>query len=172
MEQYLFKCHDCKKEYTFEEGWCNECDPNRFLGESKTIGCYKKLDELSKNEKYRFKYYGICLDCKQMNTGRFWCNKCDPGRFLREGKTSGNAKIDELIHEAQLKTKDYYDNLGWIPFDRLIDIKPIGGGGFANVYSATWLDGEPEWNRSKIRFAPITVALKKLKNLNNTTEAF
>ncbi len=54
----------------------------------------------------------------------------------------------------------------------LIDIKPIGEGGFANVYSAKWLDGYPELNRKKERSAPITVALKKLKNLNNITEAF
>jgi len=64
-----------------EEGWCNECDPNQFLEESKTIGCYKKLDELSSDEKFRFKFFSICPDCKQMNTGYVWCNKCDPGRF-------------------------------------------------------------------------------------------
>ena len=36
-----------------------------------------------------------------MNTGKAWCNKCDPGRFLREGKTSGNTEIDKIIYEAQ-----------------------------------------------------------------------
>src|SRR6266498_2467338 len=114
-------------------------DSNRFLKESKTIGCYKKLDELSRDEKYRFKNYGICHDCKQMNTGHAWCNKCDPGRFLREGNTSGNAEIDKFLHEAQLRATSYYESLEWISFDRLADIKPIGEGGFANVYSATWL---------------------------------
>src|SRR6266540_2877422 len=140
-------CFDCEKNCPSEEGWCNECDLNRFLEESKTIGCYKKLDELSKDEKYQFKNYGICPDCKQMNTGRAWCNKCDPGQFLREGKTSGNVEIDKLICKAQLQTKDYHINLEWIPFDRLIDIKPIGEGGFASVYSATWLDGKPKGKR-------------------------
>jgi len=141
------------------------------LEESKTIG-YKKLDELSRNEKYQFKKYGICPDCKQMNTGCAWCNKCDPGRFLREGKTSGNAEIDKLIYEAQLQTKNYYNNLEWISFDRLIDIKPIGEGGFASICSATWLNGKPEIGRKKKRSVPITVAFKKLKNLNNIIEAF
>ena len=107
-----------------------------------------------------------------MNTGYAWCNKCDPGRFLREGMTSGNAEMDKLIHDAQLQADSYWFNLEWIPFDRLIDIKPIGEGGFANVYSATWLDGESKFHRKKRRSTYITVALKKLKNLNKMTEAF
>ena len=77
-----------------------------------------------------------------------------------------------MICEAQLQTKGYNNNLEWIPFDRLTDIKPIGEGGFANVYSAVWLDGEAELKSKKERSAPITVALKKLKSLNNITEAF
>ena len=80
--------------------------------------------------------------------------------------------MDKLIHDAQLQATSYNINLEWIPFDRLIDIKPIGEGGFANVYSATWLDGNPKLHREKRRSTPITVVLKKLKNLNNTTEAF
>ena len=72
-----------------------------------------------------------------------------PERFLREEMTSRNAEMDKLIHDAQLKTDGYYNHLEWIPFDRLIDIKPIGEGGFANVYSATWLDGKPEFYRKK-----------------------
>ena len=40
--------------------------------------------------------YGICSNCKDKNTGYAWCNKCDPGKFLKEGKTSGNPEIDKL----------------------------------------------------------------------------
>ena len=116
------RCKDCNNTYG---GWCDKCAPNRFLEESRVIGCNKKFDELSSVEKFRFQRYGICPDCKEMNTGFAWCNKCDPGRFLREGMTSGNAEMDKLIHDAQLQAKDYDDNLEWIPFDRLIDIKPI-----------------------------------------------
>ena len=29
----------------------------------------------------------------------------------------------------------------WISFDRLVNIKKIGEGGFGSIFSATWLDG-------------------------------
>ena len=113
-------------------------------------------------------YYGVCPDCKEPNTGLAWCNKCDPGKFLKEGKTSGNPELDKLIHESQLKTWDYCNNLEWISYDRFQDIKSIGEGGFANIYSATWLDGEPIFNKTiKKRTEPIKVALKKLKDSKN-----
>ena len=49
------------------------------------------------------KYYGVCPDCKEPNTGSAWCKKCDPGKFLKEGKTSGIPEIDNLIYESQLQ---------------------------------------------------------------------
>src|SRR5436190_24053805 len=96
---------------------------------------YKFKSISSKDLRYEIKTKGVCLDCKKPNTGEEWCNKCDPGRFLREGKTSGNPEIDKLIHESQLKTDNYYHNLEWIPHDRFQDIKSIGEGGFAIIYS-------------------------------------
>ena len=78
--------------------------------------------------------YGKCPDCKKTNKGEAWCNEYDPGKFLKVGKTSGNSEIDNFIYEAQLKTTDYNNNLEWIPY-RFQDIKPIGEGGFANIYS-------------------------------------
>jgi hypothetical protein len=115
--------------------------------------------------------FGVCPDCKESNMGYAWCNKCDPGKFLKEGKTSGNPEIDKFIYESQLKTKHYRDNLEWIPYDRFQDIRSIGEGGFANIFSATWLDGEPIYSKTKERAGPIIVVLKKLKNSKNT-EAF
>src|SRR3954452_25544537 len=111
------------------------------------------------------KEYGVCPRCKAPNTGYAWCNKCDPGKFLKRGKTSGNPEIDKLIHESQLKTKHYYRNLEWIPYDRFQDIKSIGEGGFAKIFSATWLDGIPIYpvTNTKKRTGPKTVALKKFK---------
>src|SRR3954454_12690038 len=103
--------------------------------------------------------FGVCPDCKAPNTGYAWCNKCDPGKFLKEGKTSGNTEIDNLIHKSQIKTTDYNNNLEWIPYDRFQDIKSIGEGGFANIFSATWLDGKQIVDTTKLRTGPIRVAL-------------
>ena len=115
---------------------------------------------------------GVCPECNKPNTGVAWCNKCDPGKFLKEGKTSGNPEIDNLIYDSQLKTKHYFEILEWIPYDRFQDIKQIGEGGFANIYSATWLDGLPiAIKGNKFRTEPVTVALKKLKKSDNM-EAF
>src|SRR5213079_2177121 len=75
--------------------------------------------------------------------------------------------IDNLIYELRLKTKRYDSNLEWIPYDRFQNIKLIGEGGFANIFSATWLDGKPKIDTTKKRTGPIMVALKKLKNLKN-----
>src|SRR6266542_3010147 len=145
------------------EKFCEDSSNNDL--ESETIKFHKKFNELFVDGKD-----GICPDCKQLNTGHAWCSKCDPGRFLREGRTSENAELDKLICEAQFKTISYDRILEWIPFDSLTDIKPIGEGGFANVYSATWLDGKPIINKYRTRSAPITVALKKLKSSNNIIE--
>src|ERR1051325_10665811 len=103
--------------------------------------------------------FGVCPECNKPNIGFGWCNKCDPGKFLKEGKTSGNPEIDNLIYDLQLKTKHYYYVLEWIPYDRFQDIKPIGEGGFANIFSATWLDGKPFSIERKSRTGPVTVAL-------------
>ena len=133
---------------------------------------YKFKAIFSKRLRYQIKYNGVCSDCKAPNTGWAWCNKCDPGKFLKEGKTSGIPEIDNLIYESQLKIRHYGNiNLEQIPYDRFQDIKSIGEGGFVNIYSATWLDGEPNYSKTKERTKPIRVALKKLKNSKNM-EAF
>ncbi|CAB4381977.1 unnamed protein product [Rhizophagus irregularis] len=131
---------------------------------------YKFKALVSKDLRDEIEEKGVCSNCKSPNTGEDWCNKCDPGRFLKEGKSSGDPELDKLIYESQLQTNNYYHNLEWIPYDRFQDIKPIGKGGYAIVYSATWLDGEPnELHRE--RTGPITVALKKFKSSLNIMEA-
>ena len=67
---------------------------------------------------------------------------------------SGNPDIDKLIKDSMCKPAGYneeYDKgysylfLEWVTFDRFTDIKEIGEGGFANVYSATWIDGKSRY---------------------------
>ncbi|GBB89033.1 hypothetical protein RclHR1_01570005 [Rhizophagus clarus] len=104
-----------------------------------------------------------------------WCKKCVP-RCIIEGWTSGNNDIDEFIKETiyNAKSDSHYASLflEWVPFDRFKDIKLIGEGGFAKVYSATWIDGksgyfryEGGWKKSEPD--PIKVALKQLNDSQN-----
>ena len=67
----------------------------------------------------------------------------------------------------------------WIPYNQFSDIKEIGRGGFATVYSAIWKDGPLEYNRyrdyeytRKSNYSNYKVALKCLHNSQNITKEF
>ena len=99
---------------------------------------------------------------------RPWCKECVPSCII-EGWTSGNSEIDNFIKDTIYNAKLYYTSnydylypifLEWVPFDRFEDIKQIGEGGFAKVYSAKWID-------SQSIYEPINVALKRLNGSQN-----
>src|ERR1051325_3069581 len=96
-----------------------------------------------------------CSNCNKPFTEELWCKKCDPYKII-EGWTSGNSDIDKIIKDSMYNaiaiTGEEF--LEWVPFDRFTDIKQIGEGGFAKVYSATWIDG--------LDSKSVKVALKKL----------
>src|SRR2546430_13983278 len=83
--------------------------------------------------------------------------------------TSGNETIDNFIQEMQLKI-DRQSNIvfEWIPYNQFSNIKEIGRGGFATVYSAIWKDGLLKHNRDSeeydTRKSNYEVALKCLHN--------
>src|SRR5436305_5191585 len=95
-----------------------------------------------------------CLHCNKLFTEELWCKECDPFRIV-EGWTSGNPDIDKFIKDTMYKTAKYDENdeiysypfLEWVPFDRFKDIKEVGEGGFAKVYSATWIDGNAAYRK-------------------------
>ena len=82
------------------------------------------------------------------------------------------------------KAKNTYLNspkfLEWVPFNRFTDIKQIGEGGFAKVYSATWMDGllsyrlEKQNDESWKKLEPISikVALKRLNGSQNMSAEY
>ena len=113
-----------------------------------------------------------------------WCKECVPSCIIKEkieGWTSGNSEIDNFIKDTIYNAKDYYYYpifLEWVPFDRFEDIKQIGEGGFAKVYSAKWIDGPAEYKRhddrswKKSEPKPITVALKRLNGSQNMSAKY
>ncbi|RGB27784.1 kinase-like domain-containing protein [Rhizophagus diaphanus] len=119
----------------------------------------------------------VCNKCanKYVNTDK-WCEACQKG-YLKENFTnwtSDNKQIDRLIQEMQLKINDVKDIIfEWIPYNQFYDIKEIGKGGFAKVYSARWKNGPLYWNRTEYaRDLNKTVALKCLNNSQNISNKF
>ena len=107
-----------------------------------------------------------------------WCKPCQidnlKGNFTNW--TSGNEKIDNFIQEMQLKIKQYDDIVfEWIPYNQFSDIKEIGRGGFATVYSAIWKDGPLEHNRNNAEYtrnSDYKATLNCLQYSQNITNEF
>ena len=118
-----------------------------------------------------------CSCCNKPFTEELWCNECDP-HGITEGWTSGNLNIDKFIKDTIYNARKSRRFLEWVPFDRFADIKQIGEGGFAKVYSATWLDGKPYYNQlddgswKKSDPKPMTVALKRLNGSQNMSKVY
>ncbi|CAB4433368.1 unnamed protein product [Rhizophagus irregularis] len=65
-------------------------------------------------------------------------------------RISGNERIDNLIQEMQLKINNHGDLVfEWIPYNQFNNIKEVGKGGFAIVYSANWKNGPLEYDVDK-----------------------
>src|SRR5688572_24667161 len=122
-----------------------------------------------------------CSRCNKRFTKELWCKNCDPFRII-EGWTSGNSNVDKFIKDTMYdeRYEKYPRFLEWVPFNKFMDIKQIGEGGFAKVNSATWIDGplserlEPQDNGSwkKSKSVPRTIALKKLNGSQNMTAEY
>ncbi|POG65766.1 uncharacterized protein OCT59_017761 [Rhizophagus irregularis] len=119
-----------------------------------------------------------CSYCNKPFTKKLWCKECDPHRMI-EGWTSGNNDVDKFIKDTiyDARNDTWYKFLEWVPFDRFEDVKEIGVGGFAKVYSATWIDGKAEYTRQdgewkKTESQPIKVALKRLNGSENMSAVY
>jgi hypothetical protein len=122
-------------------------------------------------------------NCYNPKDKKVWCKECVP-HCLIEGWTSGNDDIDEFIKDTIYNAKlAYIDDeyplfLEWVPFDRFENIKQIDEGGFAKVYSATWIDGKMRYVRQydgswkKEEPKPLKIALKKLNDSQNISTEY
>src|ERR1043165_1369583 len=118
-------------------------------------------------------------NCYQPLADKLWCKECVPSCII-EGWTSGSSEIDKFIkgtiYNAKFHKefgKNYPLFLEWVPFDRFEEIKQIGEGGFAKVYSAKWIDDKAYYYKQdggswrKLESDPINVALKRLNGSQN-----
>jgi serine/threonine protein kinase len=84
--------------------------------------------------------------------------------------------IKGTIYNARKQYNPRY--LEWISFDKFTNIKQIGEGGFAEVYSAIWIDGKSFYRKQddgswdKLEPKPTKVALKKLNESQNMSAKF
>src|SRR5437763_8186056 len=98
------------------------------------------------------KNFGLCFDCKQPKTYWNWCQNCNSKQFQRNFNkwTSGNKFIDKFIRDAQLKARNDWEVIEWIPYNNLRNIQYLAQGGFSTIYKAIWIDGYIKWD-SKIK---------------------
>ncbi|CAB4442409.1 unnamed protein product [Rhizophagus irregularis] len=120
----------------------------------------------------------ICENCNQECLATTYCENC-VRNYLKENFsnwTSGNATIDNLIQECQMKTIDPYLIPEWIPYNNLQNIEYLTKGGFSEIYTAVWIDGHfIEWNSERQqlkRFGSHIVILKRLENVENANQSW
>ena len=64
--------------------------------------------------------------------------------------TSGNDNIDNLIQKCQMETSVPDKIIEWIPYSNLQNIEYLTRGGFSEIYTAGWINGEyNEWDSNK-----------------------
>ena len=141
------------------------------------------------DERRRDPKCGYCPQCKKANTNEAWCNPCDRKALVDKFNTwsTGNKTLDLFIQETQRTATfyswDYWDGkrsyLEYVPYDRFTDVKSLARGGFARVFTATWLDGKRVLKEVKKnvdyvkgRTEPFTVALKVIDNSAKMEQSF
>jgi|ERR1051325_5791378 hypothetical protein len=80
-----------------------------------------------------------CKGCGEKYRDK-WCKPC----HIKNADTisSKDEKIDDLVHEMQLKINYNTDKIfEWIPYDQFNNIKEINKDDSFILYSATWKDG-------------------------------
>ena len=138
------------------------------------------------NDGKRFPSFGYCPRCKKANHSEAWCNPCDRKALFDKFNTwsTGNKALDSFIQETQRIAVNHASHmrrsyLEYVPYDRFTDVKSLARGGFAEVFTAKWLDGKREivgkYSSNPItkgRTEPLTVALKMIEKSAKIEQSF
>ncbi|POG70728.1 kinase-like domain-containing protein [Rhizophagus irregularis DAOM 181602=DAOM 197198] len=116
----------------------------------------------------------ICENCQKECLAISYCEYCIRN-YLKENFsdwTSENEDIDNLIRKCQMESYAPNRIIEWIPYNNLRNIEYLTKGGYSEIYTADWIDGEYfKWNnqeRKLKRFGKQKVILKRLENGENT----
>ncbi|GBB88538.1 hypothetical protein RclHR1_15070007 [Rhizophagus clarus] len=120
----------------------------------------------------------ICENCNQECLATLYCEYC-VRNYLKENFsnwTSGNDNIDNLIRKCQMETFQPNCIVEWIPYNSLNNIKYLTKGGFSEIYTADWINGEYyEWDSKKQQLKRLglnRVILKKLENVESANRSW
>ena len=109
--EYNLTCHGCNKSYSFKyDSWCNDCDAKRFLDEG--IEYCKKINELTNYEKWQFKTFGFCHNCKQLKIDEL-CNVCNSLEFKRKYLIQKYGQCNECLQLYPPEYKDFRERERW-----------------------------------------------------------
>ncbi|RIA94219.1 hypothetical protein C1645_873601 [Glomus cerebriforme] len=108
----------------------------------------------------------ICENCNQECLATLYCEYC-VRNYLKanfSNWTSGNDDIDNLIQELE-----------WIPYNNLRNIKYLTKGGCSEIYTADWIDGcYEEWDSKEQQLIRLgyynNVILKRLEDVESANQ--
>ena len=126
----------------------------------------------------------ICENCNQKCIATLYCEYCVQN-YLKEKFstwTSGNNDIDDLIKKCQMETLIPSTVIEWIPYNNLKNIQYLTRGGFSEIYTAVWINGNyDEWDSKNQQLKrvkrnghnmDIYVVLKKLENVESANQSW
>ncbi|POG61959.1 kinase-like domain-containing protein [Rhizophagus irregularis DAOM 181602=DAOM 197198] len=122
----------------------------------------------------------VCEICNQKCLATLYCEYC-VRNYLKNNFsnwTSGNDDIDNLIQECQINTLEPDSIVEWIPYNNLKNIKYLTKGGYSEIYTAEWTDGNfIEWDSTQQQLKRIggpglvqNVVLKRLENVESANK--
>src|SRR4051812_31738090 len=124
----------------------------------------------------------ICENCNQECLATLYCEYCVRNYLKKNFKnwTSGNDDIDNLIKKCQMESLMPSMIVEWIPYSNLENINYLTKGGFSEIYTADWINGEyDEWDsqtqqlkRIGIQNLVLEVVLKKLENVESANQSW